>query len=226
LGIGAEHADVDVTPYGNVVNARRNDELQLSPASRVLGLNEHIAVPTPLTEPVRSAEFATFMRAYQDMVFSTATRLLGNDAQAQDIAQEVFIRAYAHFDQLRASTSSGGWLKTVATNLALNHLRRYRQRWWLFSEMSADPDPASPVSPPAELGTQQQRALIEDAIRALPTDQRTALVLYHFEELSYQQIALRLHASLAKIKTDIRRARLALLPLLQSSGIGRSELED
>jgi RNA polymerase sigma-70 factor (ECF subfamily) len=166
------------------------------------------------------------MRAYQDMVFSTATRLLGDDTQAADIAQEVFIRAYAHFDQLRASPTIGGWLKTVATNLALNHLRRYRQRWRLFSEMSSDPQLPVQNSQLAELGTQQQRALIEDAIRALPMDQRTALVLYHFQELSYQEISRRLGASLAKIKTDIRRARMALLPLLQSSGIGRSGLED
>src|SRR5579863_5053466 len=127
MGIGAKFSDVDVTPYGNVADARRRNQLQLFSASRVLDLDEHTAVQTPLTEPVRSTEFATFMRAYQDMVFSTAARLLGNDAQAEDIAQEVFIRAYAHFEQLRGSPTCGGWLKTVTTNLALNHLHRYRR---------------------------------------------------------------------------------------------------
>jgi RNA polymerase sigma-70 factor (ECF subfamily) len=161
------------------------------------------------------------MRAYQDMVFTTAARLLGNDAQAEDIAQEVFLRAYAHFGQLRTSPSRGGWLKTVTTNLALNHLQRYRRRWRLFSEMSPaddapDPEPPAQDAPLSELGTQQQRALLEEAIRTLPAGQRTALVLYHFEELTYQEISARLGASLAKIKTDIRRARLALLPLLRS----------
>jgi len=61
----------------------------------------------PSTEPARLAEFTTFMRAYKDMVFSTATRLLGNDAQAEDISQEVFVRAYAHFDELRAAQPAG-----------------------------------------------------------------------------------------------------------------------
>jgi RNA polymerase sigma-70 factor (ECF subfamily) len=166
------------------------------------------------------------MRAYQDMVFSTATRLVGNDAQAQDIAQEVFVRAYEHFDRLRASATSGGWLKTVATNLALNHLRRYRARWRRDEQDSAELEVPVPDTLLEDLGTQQHRALIEGAVRKLPVDQRTALVLYHFEDLSYQEISARLGASLAKIKTDIRRARLALLPLLQSSGIGRSSLED
>lgn len=178
------------------------------------------------------------MRAYKDMVFSTATRLLGNDAQAEDISQEVFVRAYAHFDELRGSATSGGWLKTVATNLAINHLQRYRRRWRLFSEMEPAQDDGGdggdggvalefpvPDSMPAELDTEQHRALIEDALRALPADQRVALVLYHFDDISYQEIAARLGASLAKVKTDIRRARLALRPLLEARGIGRVSLE-
>jgi RNA polymerase sigma-70 factor, ECF subfamily len=185
------------------------------------------------TETARLAEFTTFMRAYKDMVFSTATRLLGNDAQAEDISQEVFVRAYAHFDELRGSATSGGWLKTVATNLAINHLQRYRRRWRLFSEMETAQEDGDglglefpvPDSMPAELDIDQHRALIEDALRELPADQRTALVLYHFEDFSYQEIAARLQASLPKVKTDIRRARLALRPLLEARGIDRVSLE-
>jgi RNA polymerase sigma-70 factor (ECF subfamily) len=157
------------------------------------------------------------MRAYQDMVFSTAYRLSGNDRQAEDIAQEVFLRAYEHFDDLCASATAGGWLKTVATNLTLNYLTRYRKRWRLFSELApglelGEPQPDGMLG---EVGEQQQRQLIDSAIRKLPEQQRLALVLYHFEELSYEEIARKLRASLAKIKTDIRRARTALLPLLQ-----------
>jgi len=68
------------------------------------------------------------MRAYQDMVFSTAARLVGDDRQAEDIAQEVFLKAYENFGQLSTSASAGGWLKTVARNLSLNHIYRYRRR--------------------------------------------------------------------------------------------------
>lgn len=190
-------------------------------------------MPTQSTEPARLDEFTTFMRAYKDMVFSTATRLLGNDAQAEDIAQETFVRAYAHFAALRNSPTSGGWLKTVATNLAINHLQRYRRRWKLFSEIATaatdddppEPDVPVPESLSATVDVAQHRALIESAVRELPVDQRTALVLYHFEDFSYQDIAARLGASLAKVKTDIRRARLALLPLLRARGIDHASLE-
>ena len=166
------------------------------------------------------------MRAYQDMVFSTAARLTGNDAHAEDIAQEVFVRAYENFAHLGASPAAGGWLKTVTTNLALNHITRYRKRWRFFSELSSEEDasglePEMPVPDTLleHLGSEQRRALIDDALRRLPEHQRVALVLYHFEDFSYQEISARLHASLAKVKTDIRRARMALLPMLTSAGV-------
>jgi RNA polymerase sigma-70 factor (ECF subfamily) len=165
------------------------------------------------------------MRAYQDMVFSTAARLTGNDANAEDIAQEVFVKAYENFDHLRTAPTAGGWLKTVATNLALNHLSRYRKRWRFFSELAAEDDPGAEFDLPvpdtllAHLDSQQRRAVIDGALQRLPEHQRIALVLYHFEEFSYQEISSRLHASLSKVKTDIRRARAALLPMLTSAGV-------
>jgi RNA polymerase sigma-70 factor, ECF subfamily len=159
------------------------------------------------------------MRSYQDMVFSTAARLASNDAQAEDISQEVFIKAYENFEHLRVSPAAGGWLKTVATNLALNHLTRYRKRWRLFSEEPAVPEVPLPDTAAAELDVEQQRAVIDDALRRLPPHQRLPLVLYHFEDFSYQEIAARLGISLAKVKTDIQRARAALLPVLQIRGV-------
>jgi RNA polymerase sigma-70 factor (ECF subfamily) len=175
------------------------------------------------------------MRAYQDMVFSTAARLADNDGQAQDIAQEVFLRAYEHFAQLRTSPTAGGWLKTVTTNLTLNYLSRHRKRWRLFSELRpahADEDSSGmePAALPdvllADLDAEQRRALIDAALRKLPEHQRLALVLYHFEELSYEEIGIKLRVSLAKVKTDIRRARASLLPILESCAIGAVDLED
>jgi RNA polymerase sigma-70 factor (ECF subfamily) len=196
-----------------------------------MGLNEPTQVQISSAEPGSSIEFTTFMRAYQDMVFSTAARLAGDDAQAEDISQEVFLKAYENFAHLRTSPAAGGWLKTVATNLTLNHLTRYRKRWRLFSEMRptgeeggsmADPPEAELPLPDtllADLGTEQQRAAIDSALRRLPTHQRLPLVLYHFEDLSYEEIAVRLRVSLAKVKTDIRRARAALLPMLKSQSV-------
>jgi RNA polymerase sigma-70 factor (ECF subfamily) len=175
------------------------------------------------------AEFANFMHAYQDMVFSTAARLTGNDAQAQDIAQDVFLKAYENFPSLRTSPTVGGWLKTVTTNLTLNHLSRYRRRWRFFSEMLRDDEEEPEIDFPvagmpvadtvvADIEAGQRHELVEQALRALPEHQRVPLVLYHFEEMSYEQIAQQLRVSLPKIKTDIQRGRAAMAKLLTRAG--------
>jgi RNA polymerase sigma-70 factor, ECF subfamily len=163
--------------------------------------------------------FEAFVREYQDMVFATAVRLLGNPAEAEDVAQTVFLRAFEQFAQVRSNPGRAGWLKTVATNLCLNHLTRYRARWQFFSELDggdgeahrafldslAAPDPA-PVDP----GWDDRARRLERALRRLPDHQRVPLVLFHFEERSYQEIATLLGVSLGKVKTDIHRGRESL----------------
>ena len=153
------------------------------------------------------------MRQYQDMVFTVARRLLGNAADAEDVAQEAFLRAYRHFDRLRDSPAAGGWLRTVARNLAINHLTRYRNRWRFFSEMGPEDGVESPREAnrfEANLPAPETHSRDTARLDRLPPTQRAALALYHFEGLSYEEIAARLKVSLAKIKSDIYRARTAL----------------
>jgi len=165
----------------------------------------------------KTINFEQFMRNYQDMVYSVAVRLLASDADAQDVVQTVFLKAYEHFATLDGNPSAGGWLKTVATNLCLNHLSRYRARWKFFTDLkSEDDDRSFEESIPAHdtmdssLAESDYRVLLEQAIRKLPNAQRVPLVLYHFEDQSYEEIAKTLKVSLSKVKTDIHRARLAL----------------
>jgi RNA polymerase sigma-70 factor (ECF subfamily) len=170
-------------------------------------------------------QFEAFMRNYQNMVFSTAYRLLADEAESQDIAQEVFLKAYERFDELRDSPTVGGWLKTVTRNLCLSHLTRHRSRWWLFSELvgKKEDDPvgeqyeeqfAAPDMLQPALESADQRALLAEALNKLPLDQRVPLVLFHIEEMSYREIAKSLKISLAKVKVDIHRGRLALRRIL------------
>src|SRR5512135_2339347 len=90
-------------------------------------------------------QFEAFMRQYQNMVFSTAMRLLANPTEAEDVAQEVFLKAYERFAELGDSPTAGGWLRKVATNLSLNHLSRYRSRWSFFSELAGSNAEDEPV---------------------------------------------------------------------------------
>ena len=164
------------------------------------------------------------MRDYQNMVFTTAFRLLGNEAESEDIAQEVFLKAYQRFDELSVSPTVAGWLKTVARNLSLNHLTRYRARWRFFSEYERDGESEqesfganlpAPDTHDQTVDAADQREILEEALEKLPAAQRIPLVLYHFENLGYDEIAAKLKVSLGKVKTDIHRGREALRRKLQ-----------
>jgi RNA polymerase sigma-70 factor (ECF subfamily) len=127
-------------------------------------------------------QFEAFVREYQDMVFATAVRLLGNAAEAEDIAQTVFLRAFERFGTAGPGPAAAGWLKTVATNASLNHLSRYRARWRLFSEMGredaggGDVDYAATLadesSPEIDLERTDRHERLEHALRSLPDHQR------------------------------------------------------
>jgi RNA polymerase sigma-70 factor (ECF subfamily) len=179
----------------------------------------------PVTDAVR---FEAFVREYQDMVYAVAIRLLASPAEAEDVSQTVFLKAYERFDEIAASPAVAGWLKTVTTNLCLNHLSRYRSRWRLFSELPRDgadgadtlermAGSATPAGIDLERADEHER--LERELRRLPDHQRVPLVLFHFEDKSYQEIAALLGVSLAKVKTDIHRGRDALRKVL-SSGHG------
>ena len=167
------------------------------------------------------AAFEAFVRTHQHMVFATAVRLLGNAAEAEDVAQTVFLKAFERFGEISAGDSAAAWLRTVTRNLCLNHLSRYRSRWRLFSEMrragASDEDESYEASiqaddptPGAALEAADRHEQLERALRRLPNHQRVPLVLFHFEQASYQEISVTLGVSVAKVKTDIHRGREAL----------------
>ena len=151
-------------------------------------------------------KFEVFLLEFQDMVYATALRLLGNPAEAEDVAQTVFLKAFERFGELDGNPSAPGWLKTVATNECLNHLARYRKRWSFFAEAPENPGPWTQ----SDSGPEADFQALDQALRSLPASQRVPIVLFHFDELSYQQIADRLKVSLSKVKTDIHRGREAL----------------
>lgn len=200
-------------------------------------MNDETPVRTNPEGMITPNDFTTFMRNYQDMVFSTSVRLVGNEAQAQDISQEVFLKAYQHFDGLQTSPTAGGWLKTVATNLSLNHLTRYRKRWKFFSEFKrtgSSSDEGNEVEVQfadqgdilSGIDSEERKAWLADALEDLPDHQRVPLVLFHFEEMPYDEIAKKLGVSLSKVKTDILRARAALAQVLMRTGTSHENFKN
>lgn len=160
--------------------------------------------------------FSDFIARYEDMVYTTAYRLLGRAAEAEDASQEAFLKAFERFDSLKDSPAAGGWLKAVVTNHCLNHLTRQRARWTPFSELGTEDAPfdaPEPTTPAPEFTD----AELEAALAALPDHQRVPLVLFHFEEKGYDDIAAALDVPVSKVKSDIFRARAALRRALEAA---------
>jgi RNA polymerase sigma-70 factor (ECF subfamily) len=162
-------------------------------------------------------DFEAFVRRYEDMVFAMAVRLLGDSSEAEDVAQTVFLRAFERREAVVHSPTAGGWLKTVTTNLCLNHLSRYRNRWRFFSELRSKEETSETdvveslaLAAPFDPVRADDATRLERALAALPDHQRVPLVLFHFEGMHYDIIAATLNVSLAKLKTDMHRGRLAL----------------
>lgn len=164
--------------------------------------------------------FELFVRRYEDMVFATAVRLLGNPSEAEDVAQTVFLRAFERRDALVNNPAAGGWLKTVTTNLCLNHLARYRKRWRLFSELprlnqESELDMLEALTADQQgVDQRDDPSTVLRALASLPPHQRVPLVLFHYDGLTYEAIAARLRVSLSKLKTDMHRGRQTLKRLL------------
>ena len=180
--------------------------------------------------PSLSDRFEVFVLRHQDLVYGTAVRLLANRSEAEDVAQAVFLKAFERFEQIGESPTAAAWLRTVTRNTCLNHLSRYRSRWRFFSELGRLDDSAGggddvtveelAVDPAASalatLESAEVHQHLESALERLPDHQRVPIVLFHFEEMSYEEIAQTLGVALAKVKTDIHRGRLALKAALGS----------
>ena len=154
--------------------------------------------------------FEAFVRRYQDMVFATAVRLLGNPADAEDAAQTVFLRAFERYAQLAGNPAAGGWLKTTARNVCLNHLRGRRrhpedeQDQLLLEIAAAGDDPESALS---------ARSLLDRIFGREPESTRTMAVLHLVDGMTLEEVAHEVGLSVSGVRKRLRtlKARVAAL---------------
>jgi RNA polymerase sigma-70 factor (ECF subfamily) len=159
------------------------------------------------------AAFAELLARYQRPVLNFVYRMLGDAADAEDVAQEVFVRAYQHWSEFDPRRKVSTWLFALARNAAIDRLR-YRQRHPVESLDSA-PEPSTTSR---EVETRELGEQIAAAIQLLPEDQHTAVVLAEYQGLSHAEIAEVMHCSEKSVESRLYRARqnlrIALAPLL------------
>jgi RNA polymerase sigma-70 factor (ECF subfamily) len=188
--------------------------------------------------------FGELVKRYQSSVFNVCYRMVGERTQAEDLAQEAFIRAYRRLDQYDGERPFGPWIRRLSANLCLNHLQSEAARQRLRSgdlafddettgriAASGANDPvfnitaapgyslATGTSSPEALQEQAElSSIVRAAIASLPVAYRAVIELRHFQDLSYAEIAEQLGIPLSDVKSHLFRARQMLAEKLKPYG--------
>lgn len=177
-----------------------------------------------------AAAFGRLVQLHQKAVFNVAFRFLGRRPDAEDAAQDTFIRAYRALDRFDTTRPLAPWLKRIAVNVCLNRLEAQRIRPETLATDMGRPDDAPfdrlpgrrPTPEQAALAT-EQAAEIRQALAQLPPRYRAVIELRHFQGLSYAEMSATLERPLSSVKSDLFRARRQLAALLSGLAPGAPE---
>ncbi len=169
------------------------------------------------------AAFGELVGRYQDRVYGLSTRLLTCTEDARDAAQEIFIRVFKTLPGFDLRADFTTWLYRVATNVCLDQLRR-RHRERLCSLPARDESGSQDrlqddrAGPEELLLDKERQQAVRRAVADLPDEYRVALVLHHYQQLSYRQVAACLDLTEKTVATRIHRAKLRLRQRLLLGG--------
>ncbi len=160
--------------------------------------------------------FQQLVEAYQRMVVNTCFGIVHNTADAEDLAQDVFMEIFRTAENFRGDSKISTWLYRIATNRSLNHIRNKKRKGFFQSleeTFTGGRNRTSEISenrsdqPDHNITDSQRKDILHKAIDQLPEKQRIAFTLNKYEELPYQQIAEVMEISLASVESLIHRAK-------------------
>ncbi len=164
--------------------------------------------------------FEELVERHQRAVIGTVAKMLGNASEAEDIAQQVFVRVWKSAGRYEAQAKFTTWLFTITRNLVFNEVRRRQRKPTVSVDEREETthrvlEDARAGAPDDEMLQAELEEAIDRAIRSLPEKQRMAVVLRRYEELPYEEIARVLSMSLPAVKSLLFRARTQLKADLQ-----------
>ncbi|HZO74413.1 MAG TPA: sigma-70 family RNA polymerase sigma factor [Ktedonobacteraceae bacterium] len=167
--------------------------------------------------------FNQLVLRYQQMLYSTVYRMLGDPDTAADITQDAFIAAFRNIQTYRGGSSFRAWLLRIGSNMTCDHWRRLqRHPADSLDALTEEDEPHAPGllstlattglegNPEETLLAQELQALIQKGLELLPLDQRVAVVLCDIEGLSYEEVAESTQTSLGTVRSRISRGRARL----------------
>ena len=157
--------------------------------------------------------FGKLIEAYQSPVFNLAYRMLGNADEAEQAAQEAFIRAWTRLDSYDPAFKFSTWLLSITSNYCIDQIRKRRAQLLSIDE----PLPAHPAlmsegsaSPEAQVVSRERDENVQLLLQTLPPDYREAVILRYWHEMSYDEIAEVMETTVSAIKSRLFRARRQL----------------
>src|SRR5579859_4143175 len=156
--------------------------------------------------------FGELVKLHQHAVYNLAYRMLGERGEAEDAAQETFLRAYAHLDRYDQERPFRTWLLSIASNHCIDRLRKRRLKWLSLDEpLPPHPELSShEIEPEDAVITNERGAMIQQMLDELSPEYRAAVVLRYWYDLSYTEIAEMLNTTESAVKSRLFRARQAL----------------
>ena len=161
--------------------------------------------------------FEQLVEMYRDQVFRLALRMCGNEADADEVAQEAFLSAWRALPCFRGESKFSTWLYQLTTHAAIDLLRREKRQ--IDAEDIAEIDAPDGAPSPQQLAEQAEtQQAVRQAVLQLPEEQRQVLLLRFLQELSYEEIGQALQLPPGTVKSRLNRAKAQLKNILLRSG--------
>ncbi len=168
--------------------------------------------------------FRLLFDAYYPRVLNLCYRYLGTREDAEEIAQDVFIKIHQNIHNYRPQGKEFTFLYRIAVNLSLNRIRdRKRKNWLSFDRLKEnqghEPQADSALQPDAAYEKQEQQTQIWQALQKLPENQRTAVILKRYHDLSYEEIADVMSCSVSAVEARLHRAKNNLKKIFKNMAL-------
>lgn len=171
-----------------------------------------------------SEAFTRLVEAYQIPVYNLAYRMLGDAKEAEDAAQETFLRAYTRLDTYQTDRKFSSWLLAIASHYCIDLLRRRRFTWLSLDELPFLEQAAGARNQPEETTVRrEERDEVRQMLDHLPAQYRAAVILRYWYELSYQEIAEVMETTESAVKSRLYRAREMLAQRAMASQAAETE---
>jgi RNA polymerase sigma-70 factor (ECF subfamily) len=154
--------------------------------------------------------FAQLVDAHQVAVYNLCDRMLGNPYEAEDAAQEVFIRAYKGMKSYDRKRSFSTWILSIAAHYCIDQIRRKKLNVTHFEETPYLEIPDPGLGPDASLSENERQKEVRELLKVLSEVDRAAVIMFYWYEFSYEEIASTLDLSISAVKSRMHRARILL----------------